>query len=417
MIDDLKNIFSKIENKDRSSLILISLFPLSLILGNLIINIFIILISINFISELKKNKIFLRDKIFFLLLFFLCSLIINLFFSTNLINSFPRVLKFAFVIFFIIEIRRIILIYKKQVINFIFKTWSLIFLVLIADISVEIIFGRNIFGISANIDGRIASFFGDELVAGAFVHGIALFFLSYLIEKNTKNYFIILAIVSIIGISFLIGERSNFLKLFFSIILFGGLLIKINFFKKILLIGLIITSLITFINFNEEYKYRYFDQIKTLYTKNGVSKFLKVSEYGAHQNVAIKIFSEYPFFGIGVKNFRFESKQEKYENKDYEATKAKNSTHPHQTHLEFLSETGLIGYLSFIIFIFWTLLVAVKEYLQSRNPYQLSAIIFIISTLIPILPSGSFLSTFTSGIFWLNFSIMISFINKRKFKS
>ena len=50
---------------------------------------------------------------------------------------------------------------------------------------------------------------------------------------------------------------------------------------------------------------------------------------------------------------------------------------------------------------------------KDKNVYQLSSIIFIITSLLPILPSGSFLSTFTSGIFWLNFSIMISYVKSK----
>ena len=68
--------------------------------------------------------------------------------------------------------------------------------------------------------GRIASFFGDELVVGAFIHGFALF-LSYLITNNSNNYIISIAILGIIIVSFLIGERSNFIKLFISIIIFS----------------------------------------------------------------------------------------------------------------------------------------------------------------------------------------------------
>ena len=51
----------------------------------------------------------------------------------------------------------------------------------------EIIFGYNIIGNKSYMPGRIASFFGDELVAGAFFHGFVLFFLSvyfFLVSKG-----------------------------------------------------------------------------------------------------------------------------------------------------------------------------------------------------------------------------------------
>ena len=55
--------------------------------------------------------------------------------------------------------------------------------------------------------------------------------------------------------------------------------------------------------------------------------------------------------------------------------------------------------------------ISIKNYLKTKNLYQLSGIIFVIVSLLPILPTGSFLSTFTSSIFWLNFAIMCGYNN------
>ena len=141
---------------------------------------------------------------------------------------------------------------------------------------------------------------------------------------------------------------------------------------------------------------------------------MKQSQYGAHQNAAFKIFQEYPYFGVGIKNFRNESSKSKYKNEEYTYTHLRNASHPHQTHYEILSETGMIGYLSFLFFITMSLWLSLKSYFRKRNIFQLSAIIFIFSSLLPLLPSGSFLSTFNSGIFWLNYAIMIGYISKIK---
>ena len=90
----------------------------------------------------------------------------------------------------------------------------------------------------------------------------------------------------------------------------------------------------------------------------------------------------------------------------------RQATHPHQIHHEFLSETGIFGYLCFLIFILSSIYLGLKSYISSKNLYQLSSIIFIFISLLPLLPSGSFLSTYTSGIFWLNFAIMNNYIKK-----
>jgi hypothetical protein len=399
---------------DILNLFLLFTFPLALIIGNFIINLYILLFSISFFINFKQNKVVLKDKFFYLLVFFFISLLINLFFSLNAENSFPRIIKMIFIIFFIFEIKRLIQKYEIGYIQNMYKFWFLIFLVLSIDIIFEFLFGYNLVGNKSYMENRVASFFGDELVAGAFYHGFVLFFFSYLVLRRTRNNILIFSIILVLLISFLIGERSNFIKLFISIVIFSSLIIKINYKLKLFIVSTIIIILITALNFSEKgYKNKYFDQIKIIATSNGYSKFLKQSQYGAHRDASMKIFKDNLFFGVGVKNFRHESGKKKYENNEFLQTNKRQSTHPHQIHHEFLSETGLFGYFSFLIFLLSSVYLGLKSYLKDKNIYQLSSIIFIITSMLPILPSGSFLSTFTSGIFWLNFSIMVSYVKSK----
>jgi len=405
----------KIKQLDRFGFFLLSVFPLSLIAGNLFINAFIFLFSVNFFLNISENKIIIKNQIFYLMLFFFISLIINVIFSTDPLNSLPRAVKILLIIFFVFEIKRLIQSYKSDYIKYIFFSWFCIFFTLLLDIIFELIFGHNVIGNTSNMPGRIASFFGDELVVGAFYHGFVLFFLSYcFVELKPRNNILIFVILVTLLISFFIGERTNFIKSFISIIIFVSLVIKIDFKKKIGGLTLVLVLIFTFTYFNPVYKVRFVDQLKPLFSINGYSNFLKETQYGAHRNASVKILRENLYFGVGIKNFRNESSKQKYENKEYKKTDFRQSNHPHQIHHEFLSETGLFGYISFLLFIFFSLLLGIKNYLKEKNLYQLSSIIFIMMTLMPILTSGSFLSTFTSGIFWLNYAIMISFIQKNK---
>ena len=118
---------------------------------------------------------------------------------------------------------------------------------------------------------------------------------------------------------------------------------------------------------------------------------------------------------IILKNFREESGKEIYINKEYKKTDMRWSTHPHQIHLEILSETGLIGYLSFLILIIHSTYLSIKNYLIFRNMYQLSTIIFLMTSLLPLLPTGSIFSTFFGGIFWFNYALMIGLNKKIKY--
>ena len=296
-------------------------------------------------------------------------------------------------------------------IKYVYLFWSITFFILTLDIIFEIIFGHNMMGNVSSMSGRIASFFGDELVAGAFYHGFILIFLSYLTYKKVKPPILLSIIISLLIISFLIGERSNFIKIFLSIIIFTTIVVKIDMRLKILSLIFTLLSFLLLTNLNDSYKTRYLDQLKTLFSVNGYKNYLMESQYGAHRDAAFKIFKENKFFGVGIKNFRNEVGKEKFKNENYLKTETRISTHPHQIHYEILSETGIFGYFCFSVFFILSIFYSIKNYLKTKNLYQLSGIIFVIISLLPILPTGSFLSTFTSSIFWLNFAIMCGYNN------
>ena len=407
---------------DTLNLFLIGFYPIAIITGNFFINLFTFLISLNFLFNIRNNIYFLKQKSFYILIFFFFTLIINLIFSINFENTAPRIIKFFFIIFFIFEFQRVTQKFEDTYLKTIFKFWFILFIIISLDIIFEIIVGQNLLGFKAYLPGRVASFFGDELVVGAFYHGFVLIFLSYLVNIQSNKFVLLLSILCVILISFLIGERSNFIKLFISVLIFFLLLTKINYKTLISIIVILVISFLGIINFNDEYKDRYLYQFVpthgaspalrpsgSLFSINGYFDFMKKSQHGAHRISAYQIFKDNMYTGVGIKNFRDVVAEKKYENNEYLLTKLRHGTHPHQIHHEFLSETGIIGYISFLIFILFSLFLAIKGYSKSKNLYQLSGIIFVITSLLPIVPSGSFFSTFGGGIFWLNFALMIGF--------
>ena len=394
---------------------LILLFPIFLITGNLLINFFYISISIISLLNLNQKNYFFNSNIFYLLVFFFIYLSINLSFSVNFYNSYPRVIKFLLIILFAKEISNLV---SKEEAYFdkITKFWTIVYFVITIDIIFEFLFGFNTLGFKSYLEGRVASFFGDELVVGTFYHFFSLVVLSFFLKNKYSNLWVVTLIILIISISFIIGERANFIRLFFSVALFVFLILKINLIKKISIILLTLSIMGTIFLTNESLKERYYNQINIIYSIDGFKKYYKESLYGAHQDAAYKIFQNNILFGVGLKNFRDESKKDIYENPDFKLTKGRATTHPHQIHLELLSETGLFGYISFMILILSSIVISVKNYLIYKNPYQLSALIYIISCLIPLVPTGSLFSTFFGGIFWFGFGLMISFNKNSKLK-
>ena len=128
--------------------------------------------------------------------------------------------------------------------------------------------------------------------------------------------------------------------------------------------------------------------------------------YGAHYDTAYKIFIDNKLSGVGLKNFRIESGNEKYKNNEFIFTNKRQNTHPHQLHFEILSELGLIGYSLFFLFFFFSFSSFIEKYKKSKNLFQLSSLLFIVATLVPLLPSGSFFTTYTASIFWINYGLL-----------
>ena len=391
--------------------LLISSIPLSIVLGNLIINLYIFLISIIYLAlNIKTN--FFKNKTFLLLFFLFLSLLVNLYNSDNFSLTYPRVLKFLFLIFFILSFEYLEK-NKDLKIEKIFKIWSITLFVISIDLLIEYIFGKNIIGFKSYMPGRLSGFFGEELVAGYFLLGFSMIAIAYLFEKTKiKEIYLISIVIILIILSLLIGERSNFIKLVIGVILMSYLILKISLIKKILIIFIISSLTFVFIYFNETLKSRFYQQVINIVSKDGIENYLKSSQYGAHYDTAFKIFEKNKLFGVGIKNFRVESRKTEYYNEEFDHTFDRASTHPHQVHFEFLSETGLFGYVIFLIFILYSLILSSINYIKNKNSFQLAGIIFVLMSLLPYLPSGSFFSTLTSIIFWINYGIMMAYNKK-----
>ncbi len=393
-----------------------SIYPLAILSGNFAINIcFLIIGSIFFYKLVKKETFFFEYKnSFFLLLFFFISLLINLVFSNDIHLSYQRVTKFFFVIFFIISFKYLIINFSKNL-EVIYKLWSIFFLIIIVDLLIEFFVGKNMLGQSTMMPGRLGSFTGQESVIGHFFFGFCLIFLSFLYSRLKKDSFSLILASSLIIISFIIGERANFVKTFLAISLFIFFIYEIDYKFKILSIILIVFSsyLIIHLNADQSYKARYIWQMKWVFSSNGLTKYLDNSEYGAHRNTAKEVFLDNPLFGVGIKNFRIESRNKKYNDEEKHML---GSNHPHELYYEFLSETGIFGFSCFLIFILSSIIFSIKNYLKKKNIYQLSGIIVVIISILPVIPTGSFFATYNSSIFWINYAIMMGYNYYKKTK-
>ncbi len=403
----------KNEKKEISILVtLISFFPFFILVGSAFINSFIILTSLIFIyySYKEKKFLFLKNYYFILLITFFFILLLNIFLSKYGTEDYTRQIGFLRFIIFVFAISFCLNFSQGRYKNFIFKIWFYIFIVVTFDLFFEFIFGFNILGNTSNMPGRLSGFLGDELKIGNYFFGFFLISSVYLINLIPGNNKLILCVmIFFVVISFMIGERSNFIKVFICFFLFIYIFEKFSFLFKIIATSFIIflISLSTFLNQDINSRMK---QIYEPIMELGILKYIKTSHYGVHYDTALKIYHDNKYFGIGLKQFRYESNKEIYDSNKNNIYKRDNwATHPHQIHFEILSETGLIGYISFILFFILTLFKSINSYLKTKDKYLLAGIVFIIATLIPILPSGSFFTTYTASIFWINYALIVSF--------
>ena len=128
-------------------------------------------------------------------------------------------------------------------------------------------------------------------------------------------------------------------------------------------------------------------------------EYVSNSKYGSHYKVAIQVFENNKFYGVGLKNYRLEVTKKGY---DRDA-----SVHPHQVHFEILSELGLVGYILFISVFFYNIFYSTRILLKKKDKTQLCGLLFLIATFIPLIPSGSFFTTYGAVLFWFNFALML----------
>ena len=204
----------------------------------------------------------------------------------------------------------------------------------------------------------------------------------------------------------MIGERSNFIKTLIMIMVFSFIFER-NYLKiKLILFFLFFLIIISVINLNPNFKARYLNHIINPFgsTLKNPIEYIFNSKYGNHYKVAFQIYENNKFFGVGLKNYRFEVKKSEYQTKD-------TSIHPHQTHYEILSELGFVGYLSFIFFFIFHILKFFKNK-GNTNELHIAGFLFVATSLIPFLPSGSFFTSHGAILFWMNFAFM-NFSNKK----
>jgi len=405
---------SLINSKDfyKIPFFLIFFFPIFPLLGRVSAEIGVFFIIILFLYDIFKNKKYIIFKNIFFYYFFIFYLyfLIRTFFYSLEFEDFRTILFYIrFGLFFLAINYFLIKVNFSK--NYLFAI-LFIFIFLIVDSTIQYYHGYNIIGIEGH-NGRATSFFGESLRLGSYLLRFFPFILIIILLSNVnliKNkFYLSIFFAFYVHTVFLTGERTSLLLL---LLMFSLIFLLLNKFRKILAYGLFFFIIIVFFSnyFSEKKSYnRIFNAtinqvVKKSENNQDISLRIFSEQHQGHYVVAWRMFLDNPLFGQGVNSFSKLCSLEKFKKDDGLCT-----THPHNSYLQLLSETGLLGVL-FIFLIFFMIskfffirIFFTKKKRFDLNKYQLIKYISLLAIFInlwPLSPNGSFFNNWLSSIYY-----------------
>ena len=360
--------------------------------SGLIIIFFIIHCSSNFLTHIKKNRVYL---LFFAVIALVFATYIEEGFNLKFLKSLSLI-KIPIFFMAVIYTYKNLFFYKfsTKIIKYIIVIFAIFFI----DLIYQFIFNENILGFKAgmcnyyNECARFSSFFNDEYIAGGYITLIIIPFFLLINKIYEKKYLMFVPIIILIFV-IITGERtSTILALLFNIFYYSITIKLIR--NKLLFFIFLILGLIIFLNIllPDKTAKRYKDEIINMsLDDNGDFTFFYNNPWTLHYESSVKIFMDKPFIGHGLKAFKKKCKKYEYLKVKYSNNYNVCTNHPHNFYLEILNDSGLLGFLFFVLF--FILFTYSKFYKIKISKDNLILIYFIIILFFPR-PTGSIFSTY-----------------------
>lgn len=260
-----------------------------------------------------------------------------------------------------------------------------------------------------NIRGR-ASFLNNNIALSPFI------FICFLNDgslgiKNKKNYFKLIIFFSLILVfieGFISNVRTKFLQLIFLLVSIGcnfvfhkdyRCIAKRKFF---LLIYIFIFSFIVFLKLYHPYNYEILDRI--LITED-LSDLKSVDFRIKSFERSFELFNSSILLGIGLGNYSFSNAKPKIfsllRNTEENIYFQRVQQSPHNVFLQFLSETGLFGFL-FFIFLLFSFIMQDSQIIFKKNTRYKNLFPFILSSWCFLFYGffNPFETLYIMGLFW-----------------
>ena len=401
------------------NLFFLAFFPIAIATGTFIPNLIVTIAALSLIFLFQKDENFkqyfleiIQSNLILILITFSIVIIFSSLLSDMKLKSLESSLFYFRYIFFGI-IGSYILSLKSKYIILISK--GIIFSFLLVFIKALLEFSLEISFLSGNYDTLRLELFDDEAVVGSFIARLApLFTLSLFLNFRKSNFLNLILIAGIVSSGFFIfisGERTAF----FYFLLFALTILVSNIFTKKLKI-LIFTSIFFIISIviltSDKTKQRMISSsIIQMFGENNISFNGFSEQHNSHYKTAIKIFNDHKIIGSGPKTFRYLCKD-----KNYQFDNLSCSTHPHNTYIQLLAETGILGF-AFVLIIFLFLIkkiisVIIFEQNRDNQLIELCILISFLITLWPFSPTNNFFGSWFNNIFY--FPLIFYLLNKFK---
>jgi len=233
-------------------------------------------------------------------------------------------------------------------------------------------------------------------------------FLTIFINEKKKIYITLFTLILVEVLVFISGERSAFFYINLSTLFF---IILVKSFKKlkIIIFSLSILIIILISVFNQSVSNRMIKEPLNSFgfvNSERIYVFSKLHE--TYYKTALNIFKDNPIKGVGVRNYRNFCSDKKYRVSDLSC-----STHPHNTYMELLSETGILGFL-FIFLIFMILVYySFKHFLlKFKGKFfftdsQIALLSSVFINLWPLIPTGSFFNNWLNCLYYFPLGILL----------
>ena len=399
--------------------LLLAILPFSIILGNLALNINIILIILLYFYFNLKNIFSINNlqKLNFLIIFLILFLVLNASFSENLfltlkgqLGLIKHLILYSALCYFFLK--------NDDTLKMFISILTIVILFTLFDTFWQFLFTKDLFGydLIESHGNRLSGPFGDEYIVGGFILKTIFFTSNNKFFRQNYNWIIYIVISYIIVI--LASQRMPTILFSFSLIFLFFLDKRFNY--KLIFSSFIVISILTFItfNFNSKIKKHYidrtFEQIG-IYTSDNHKNFWD-SQWGAHYLTSIEIFKDSKLLGSGIKTFRSVCNKENYSNINSANSKKRCSTHPHNIYFEILAETGFVGIIFFLYLII--------RFIRSTNIFKLNFIkdnpeVLVLTFIFfwPLQSTGSLFSTWSGFFYPLFFSYVYCISKKYYYKN